>query len=80
MLCGRVTVNGDTARPGDQADPDTDCIAVDGKPLSGSKEKVYLMLHKPRGYVTNPFRRVWAQDCCGANRELRRAGVSCGTT
>lgn len=76
----RVTVNGETARPGDQADPDTDCIAVDGKPLSGSKEKVYLMLHKPRGYVTTLSDEFGAQDCCGANRELRRAGVSCGTT
>ena len=72
MLCGRVTVNGDTARPGDQADPDTDCIAVDGKPLSGSKEKVYLMLHKPRGYVTtlsDEFgRRTAAEliESCGA--------------
>ena len=72
MLCGRVTVNGDTARPGDQADPDTDCIAVDGKPLSGSKEKVYLMLHKPRGYVTtlsDEFGRRTASELiesCGA--------------
>ena len=80
MLCGRVTVNGDTVRPGDQADPDTDCIAVDGKPLSGSKEKVYLMLHKPRGYVTTLSDEFWAQDSCRANRELRCAGVSCGTT
>ena len=72
MLCGRVTVNGDTARPGDQADPGTDCIAVDGKPLSGSKEKVYLMLHKPRGYVTtlsDEFGRRTAAELiegCGA--------------
>ena len=52
MLCGRVTVNGTAARPGAQADPDTDCILVDGKPLRGREENVYLMLHKPRGYVT----------------------------
>lgn len=52
MLCGRVTVNGAAARPGAQADPDTDCILVDGKPLRGREENVYLMLHKPRGYVT----------------------------
>ena len=52
MLCGRVTVNGTAARPGAQADPDTDCILVDGKPLGGREENVYLMLHKPRGYVT----------------------------
>lgn len=39
-------------RPGEQADPECDCIEVDGKPLTGDGEKVYLMLNKPRGYVT----------------------------
>ena len=52
MLDGRVTVNGLPARPGEQADPEYDCIEVDGKPLTGDGEKVYLMLNKPRGYVT----------------------------
>ena len=72
MLCGRVTVNGAAARPGDQADPDTDCIAVDGKPLKGSEKRIYLMLHKPRGYVTtlsDEFGRRTAAELvkdCGA--------------
>lgn len=52
MLDGRVTVNGLPARPGEKADPECDCIEVDGKPLTGDGEKVYLMLNKPRGYVT----------------------------
>ena len=52
MLDGRVTVNGLPARPGDQADPECDRIEVDGKPLAGGGEMVYLMLHKPRGYLT----------------------------
>lgn len=52
MLDGRVTVNGLPARPGDQADPETDRIEVDGELLAGGGEMVYLMLHKPRGYVT----------------------------
>ena len=52
MLDGRVTVNGLPARPGEQADPECDCIEVDGKPLTGDGERVYLMLNKPRGYVT----------------------------
>lgn len=52
MLDGRVTVNGLPARPGEQADPECDCIEVDGKPLTGDGGKVYLMLNKPRGYVT----------------------------
>ena len=49
---GRVTVNGHTAVIGEKADPDTDLILVDGKPLSTSGEKVYVMLNKPKGYVT----------------------------
>ena len=52
MADGRVTVNGRTASVGDKADPRRDKILVDGRPLGGSEEKVYLMLYKPRGYVT----------------------------
>lgn len=49
---GRVTVNGRTACIGDGADPQKDTILLDGKPLPDSGEKVYILLHKPRGYVT----------------------------
>ena len=50
---GRVTVNGVTAHLGDKADPELDDIQVDGKPLRQNVEKrTYLMLNKPRGYVT----------------------------
>ena len=49
---GRVTVNGAAARLGDKADPETDAIAVDGQPLTFAEPMVYLMLNKPRGYVT----------------------------
>ncbi len=49
---GRVTVNGVTAALGDKAESGIDIIAVDGKPISAAGEKVYLMLNKPRGYVT----------------------------
>ncbi len=65
MLDGRVTVNGLPARPGDQADPETDRIEVDGKPLTLGGEMIYLMLHKPRGYVTtlrDEFGRKTAAD------------------
>ena len=48
----RVTVNGETALLGQQADPETDDIRVDGVPLGREPEAVYLMLNKPRGYVT----------------------------
>ena len=49
---GRVTVNGRTAALGDKADPEQDRIEVDGKPLPGMGEKVYIILNKPKGYVT----------------------------
>ena len=52
IKAGRVTVNGKTAALGDTADADTDEICVDGKPLPRKERLVYLVLHKPRGYVT----------------------------
>ena len=49
---GRVSCNGAVAQLGDSADPDVDEILLDGKPLPSKKEYVYIMLHKPRGFVT----------------------------
>ena len=49
---GRVRVNGNTAHLGDTADITEDVIEVDGKRLPKAVKKVYLMLNKPRGYVT----------------------------
>lgn len=49
---GRVTVNGIPAALGQKADPEKDDIRLDGKPLSGPEAPVYLLLNKPRGYVT----------------------------
>lgn len=52
IQAGRVTVNGLPAELGAAADPEQDQITVDGRPLPGEGKLVYLMLHKPRGYVT----------------------------
>lgn len=52
IAAGRVTVNGAAAVMGQSADTDTDTIEIDGKPLKLDTEKVYIMLNKPRGYVT----------------------------
>lgn len=49
---GLVTVNGQTAHLGDTADPDTDEILVSGKPLPQQERYIYILLNKPRGYVT----------------------------
>lgn len=52
IMQGRVTCNGRVCQLGDRADAERDEILLDGKPLPSAGEKVYLMLHKPRGYVT----------------------------
>ena len=52
IAAGRVTVNCNVAQLGTSADPDADTILLDGSPLPSSVENVYIMLHKPRGYVT----------------------------
>ena len=52
IAAGRVTVNGTVASVGDKADLDCDSVAVDGVQLSAPTEHTYIMLHKPRGYVT----------------------------
>lgn len=52
LAAGRVTVNGRTAAVGDKADPDQDVILVDGVRLNGAQKKTYILLNKPRGYVT----------------------------
>lgn len=49
---GLVTVNGAVAQLGDSADPEADEILIDGKPLPRQEQYVYILLNKPRGYVT----------------------------
>ena len=49
---GRVAVNGVTASLGEQADPECDTITVDGVAVTAGTRRTYLMLNKPRGYVT----------------------------
>lgn len=50
---GRVTVNGRPVKLGDSARSGKDIIAVDGERIGpGPEKKLYLALHKPRGFVT----------------------------
>lgn len=49
---GRITVNGEPATLGIKVDPEHDTILVDGQPIKPPPQRVYLMLNKPRGYVT----------------------------
>ena len=52
LSAGRVSVNGVVAALGESADPEIDEILLDGKPLPSKSEYVYIMLNKPRGFVT----------------------------
>lgn len=52
ITAGKVTVNGRSVQLGSKADAARDHICVDGKPIAHAVQKRYLMLHKPRGYVT----------------------------
>lgn len=54
IVAGRVRLNGQVAQLGSQADPQQDRIEVDGQLLKpGDRpQRVYLLLHKPRGYVS----------------------------
>lgn len=52
ITAGRVFVNGVCASLGDTADPELDQITVDGDIIPSPQKKVYIILHKPRGYVT----------------------------
>ena len=50
---GRVQVNGQVVTElGTQVDPNQDEISVDGTPIAGPAEKVYLILNKPSGYIS----------------------------
>jgi pseudouridine synthase len=73
MLQGRVTVNGETIRElGTKADPSHDDIRVDGRRVTVITRHRYLLLYKPRGYVTtrsDPQRRPTVLDLLRGVRE-----------
>ncbi|MBO4733473.1 MAG: rRNA pseudouridine synthase [Clostridia bacterium] len=52
IVAGKVKVNGRIAAIGDKVDPKRDKVLLSGKRVIPSEKKVYIMLNKPRGYVT----------------------------
>lgn len=52
LLQGRIAVNGHVAGLGDKADPGRDTVTLDGVEVGKPNRFTYLMLHKPRGYIT----------------------------
>jgi pseudouridine synthase len=73
MLDGRVTVNGVTVRElGSKADPASDDIRVDGRRITVTERRRYILLNKPAGYVTtrsDPQRRPTVMDLISGVRE-----------
>ncbi|WP_081838365.1 pseudouridine synthase [Thermogemmatispora carboxidivorans] len=74
IFSGRVQVNGETVTtPATRIDPERDRITVDGRPIQAPAHHLYLMLHKPAGYVStasDPHGRPTVLDLLPA--ELRR--------
>lgn len=52
IASGKVKVNGRVAQVGDKIDPGRDTVTVFGKKVQHTEQPVYLLLHKPRGYIT----------------------------
>ncbi len=53
IAAGRVQVNGVTVTTqGTRIHPEQDIVLVDGRPVRSATKHVYLLLHKPAGYVT----------------------------
>ena len=52
ITAGRVTVNGQIASLGQQADPEKDHILIDGKPLPATEKLIYIMIYKPRNILS----------------------------
>jgi 23S rRNA pseudouridine2605 synthase len=69
ILEGRVTVNGETVRElGTKADPARDAIKVDGRRIKTAIANRYIVLYKPKGYVTtrkDPEGRRTVMDLIG---------------
>lgn len=65
ILEGRVKINGRVATLGDKVDPKRDKVTVRNKRVIPVTQKVYIMLHKPRGFVTtmsDEFERKCVND------------------
>ncbi len=73
IIQGRVRVNRKTVvEPGTRADPERDRIEVDGKVISLKGPRVYILLNKPRGFisaVSDPRRRPVVTDLLKRVRE-----------
>ncbi len=82
ITAGHVKVNGAVVTElGTKADADVDHIRVDGKLLQGAQTHVYLLLNKPKGYVTtvsDPEKLTYRDATASRRVEARLSGRSAG--
>jgi 23S rRNA pseudouridine2605 synthase len=78
ILEGRVMVNGETVRElGTKADPAKDSIKVDGRRIKTDIQHRYIVLYKPKGYVTtrkDPEGRKTVMDLIGEGQYIYPVG------
>lgn len=78
IFTGRVTVNMKTVtEPGTRVNPEKDVIKVDGEKIKPQSEYIYVVLFKPRGYVTTTSDdkgRPTVMDLIGLNTRLYPIG------
>jgi cytidylate kinase len=76
VAAGRVSVNGAPAVIGQRVDLDADRISVDGHPLRGAPQRVWLVLHKPAGVTSTVSDRHAATTVLDlVPREVRRSAA-----
>ena len=63
----RQSKHGHPVGLGDKMDPDYDKVSIDGQTVRivRKRQYTYIMLHKPRGFLTTPVRRPRPQDRYG---------------
>jgi pseudouridine synthase len=78
ILDGRVKVNGEVVRElGTSISPESDRVEVDGTLIQTAADHVYVMLNKPRGYITSVkdnFGRPTALDLVRIDRRVYPVG------
>jgi len=78
IAAGKVQVNGRTAQIGDKVDPVRDTVLYNGKKIKKENKFIYLVLNKPRGYVTTMSdennRKCVAQLITGVDRRVYPVG------
>lgn len=72
---GRVKINNKVVKIGEQADPKTDKIEVDGKVLKNRPRLIYILLNKPKGFIStcnDPQNRKTVLDLLDSELKLRQ--------